>query len=217
LPVESPLPNILGLTFASQYATRIRNSLPQLFESDGKTVRSPAIDFLPLGTGDSYGITRKAPMSLLGSAPSTPFYQLNLGGIGGGNLDFYEDPSSPTIVQGGHFLNVNASNNGTALNSQQFFFDTGASVTVLSELTALQLGIDVQTDAPDFTLEILGRRFGRRARVLHRPVHRACDGRQRHAFERPRPGVRRHQSREPGQYRAGHCRDERLRRARHHH
>ncbi|MBL9165074.1 MAG: aspartyl protease family protein [Planctomycetaceae bacterium] len=156
LPVESPLPNILGLTFASQYATRIRNSLPQLFESDGKTVRSPAIDFLPLGTGDSYGITRKAPMSLLGSAPSTPFYQLNLGGIGGGNLDFYEDPSSPTIVQGGHFLNVNASNNGTALNSQQFFFDTGASVTVLSELTALQLGIDVQTDAPDFTLEIIG-------------------------------------------------------------
>ena len=156
LPVESPLPNILGLTFASQYATRIRNSLPQVFESDGKTVRSPAIDFLPLGTGDSYGITRKAPMSLLGSAPSTPFYQLNLGGIGGGNLDFYEDPSSPTIVQGGHFLNVNASNNGTALNSQQFFFDTGASVTVLSELTALQLGIDVQNDAPDFTLEIIG-------------------------------------------------------------
>lgn len=156
LPVESPLPNVLGLTFASQYATRIRNSQPQLFEQDGKTVRSPAIDFLPLGSGASHGITRKAPMSLQGAAPSTPFYQMNLGGIGGGNLDFYEDPSTPTIVQGGHFLNVNASNNGTALNSQQFFFDTGASVTVLSELTALQLGIDVQSDAPEFTIEIIG-------------------------------------------------------------
>jgi hypothetical protein len=155
LPVESPLPNILGLTFASQYATRIRNSQPQLFELEGKTVRSPAIDFLPLGTGNAYGITRKAPMSLLGAAPSTPFYQLNFGGIGQG-LDFHENPSAPTIVQGGHFLNVNASNNGTALNSQQFFFDTGASVTVLSELTALQLGIDVQNDTPEFTIEIIG-------------------------------------------------------------
>ncbi|WP_428307470.1 aspartyl protease family protein [Lacipirellula sp.] len=156
LPVESPLPNILGLPFASQYATRIRNSLPQVFDLEGKTVRSPAIDFLPLGSGATHGITRKAPMSLQGEAPSTPFYQLNFGGIGGGELDFYENPSSPTIVQGGHFLNVNAANNGAALNSQQFFFDTGASVTVLSELTALQLGIDIQTDTPDFTLEIVG-------------------------------------------------------------
>lgn len=155
LPVESPLPNILGLTFASQYATRIRNSQPQLFELDGKTVRSPAIDFLPLGTGASQGIARKAPMSLQGAAPSNPFYQLNFGGIGG-DLDFWENPSSPTIVQGGHFLNVNASNNGTALGTKEFFFDTGASVTVLSELTALQLGIDVQTDTPDFTIEIIG-------------------------------------------------------------
>jgi hypothetical protein len=155
LPVESPLPNILGLTFASQYATRIRNSLPQVFELDGKTVRSPAIDFLPLGTGASHGISRKAPMSLQGAAPSTPFYQLNFGGIGQG-LDFHENPSAPTIVQGGHFLNVTASNNGTSLGSQQFFFDTGASVTVLSELTALQLGIDVQNDAPEFTIEIIG-------------------------------------------------------------
>jgi len=156
LPVESPLPNILGLTFASQYATRIRNSLPQLFELDGKTVRSPAIDFLPLGTGASHGISRKAPMSLQGAAPSTPFYQLNFGGIGGGDLDFWENPSSPTIVQGGHFLNVNASNNGSSLGSKEFFFDTGASVTVLSQLSALQLGIDVQTDLPDFTIEIIG-------------------------------------------------------------
>jgi hypothetical protein len=59
-------------------------------------------------------------------------------------------------VQGGHFLNVQATNNGASLGTQQFFFDTGASVTVLSELTALELGIDVQLDEPDFTIEITG-------------------------------------------------------------
>jgi hypothetical protein len=155
LPTESDLPNVLGLSFASQYATRIRNSVPQVFELGGKTVRSPAIDFLELGSGNTHGITRKAPMSLLGSSPSTPIYQLNFEGVLNGD-DPWENPSVPTVVQGGHFLNINASNEGSSLNGQQFFFDTGASVTVLSELTALQLGIDVQLQEPDFTIEIIG-------------------------------------------------------------
>ena len=50
----------------------------------------------------------------------------------------------------------NTSNDGASFNNQQFFFDTGASVSVLSELSALQLGIDVGTDEPDFTLEVVG-------------------------------------------------------------
>jgi hypothetical protein len=155
LPSESTLPNILGLSFASQYATRIRNSLPQIFELNGKTFRSPAVDFLPLGSGNTHGISRKAPMNIEGASPSTPIYQLNFEGVLNGD-DPWENPTAPTVVQGGHFLNVNATNNGTSLGTQQFFFDTGASVTVLSELTALQLGIDVQLDEPDFTIEITG-------------------------------------------------------------
>lgn len=155
LPGESDLPNILGLSFASQYATRIRNSQPQIFELAGKTVRSPSVDFLPIGTGNAQGITRKAPMSILGASPSTPIYQLNFASVINGD-DPWENPSAPTVVQGGHFLTVNTANGGNSLNGQQFFFDTGASVSVLSELTALQLGIDVGTDAPDFTLEIIG-------------------------------------------------------------
>lgn len=153
LPVESDLPNILGLPFASQYATRIRNSLPQIFELNGKTVRAPAIDFLELGTGSQHGITRKAPMSLLGDAPSNPFYFLN---FNGGLNDAWENPSQPTVVAGGHFLNINAANDGSSISGSQFFFDTGASVTVLSELTALQLGVDVGVDEPDFSLQIIG-------------------------------------------------------------
>ena len=48
------------------------------------------------------------------------------------------------------------SNNGTSLNNSSFFFDTGADVSVLSELTALQLGIDVVLDEPDFTVAVIG-------------------------------------------------------------
>ena len=51
IPPESDLPNVLGLTFASQYATRIRNDLPQIFQLDGQTVRSPGIEFAPLASG----------------------------------------------------------------------------------------------------------------------------------------------------------------------
>jgi len=152
VPEESDLPNVLGLSFASQYATRIRNSQPQIFEVDGQTVRSPAIDFHPLGS-EGLGITRKAQLLLAGASPSTPLHFPNLG-----NLDLdrpWENPSQPTVVQGGHFLNATFNNNNASLSSE-FFFDTGASVTVLSEFKALEMGFDVTTDEPEFTISIIG-------------------------------------------------------------
>lgn len=152
VPAESDLPNVVGLSFASQYATRIRNSQPQIFEVDGQTVRSPAIDFHPLGS-EGLGITRKAQLFLAGPSPSTPLHFPNLG-----NLDLdrpWENPSQPTVVQGGHFLNATFNNNSASLSSE-FFFDTGASVTVLSEFKALEMGFDVTTDEPEFTISIIG-------------------------------------------------------------
>ncbi|WP_442483742.1 aspartyl protease family protein [Aeoliella sp. SH292] len=152
VPPESDLPNVLGLSFASQYATRIRNSLPQVFEKDGKTVRSPAVDFQPLGS-EGMGITRKAQLSLLGSSPSTPLHFPNL-------VEFdidrpWENPSQPTVVQGGHFIGATFSNEGASFNSN-FFLDTGASVTVLSQFKALEMGFDVTLDTPEFTIAIVG-------------------------------------------------------------
>ncbi len=155
MPATSELPNVLGLPFASQYATRIRNDLPQVFELDGKTVRTPGIEFLPLGSGGN-GITRKAPMNLNPgpSFASPPGYLPNI-------IDFdidepQEDPILPTAIQGGLFVNVNASNEGASLGNSQFFFDTGASVTVVSQLKALQLGFDVLLDEPEFTISVVG-------------------------------------------------------------
>ena len=157
LPVESDLPNVVGLSYASQYATSIRSDQPQIFTLNGRTVRTPAIEFLELGTGGQQGITRRAPLSLNPSASfaQPPAYFPDIE-----NPDLlnkpYENPSIPTIIQGGLFANVNLSNNGTSLNNSSFFFDTGADVSVLSELTALQLGIDVVLDTPDFTVAVIG-------------------------------------------------------------
>lgn len=155
LPEESNLPNVLGLPFASQYATYIRSDQPQLFQVNGQTVRTPAIDFLPLGSGGQ-GIARRAPLSL---NPGSTFFQppAYLPNIVNFDLDNpQENPVFPTIQQGGLFLNVNVGNEGAQLSNLQFFFDTGADVSVISELTALQLGIDLVLDEPDFTAAIIG-------------------------------------------------------------
>jgi hypothetical protein len=154
-PAESPLPNIVGLPFAGQYATRIRNDAPQVFELDGRTVRTPAIDFLPRGSGGN-GITRKAPMSLNPGAAfqQAPVYLPNIANFDIDNPE--ENPTAPTITQGALFVNATASNGATSLGNKSFFFDTGASVTVLSEFNALLLGFDVITDVPDFTVSVVG-------------------------------------------------------------
>ncbi|HEX6961940.1 MAG TPA: retropepsin-like aspartic protease [Lacipirellula sp.] len=155
LPAESDLPNVLGLSYASQYATYIRSDQPQIFALNGKTVRTPSIEFLPLGSGGQ-GIVRRAPLSLnpSGSFQQPPSWLYNIENFDLDNPQ--ENPSLPTVIQGGLFLNVNLANSGATLNNSSFFFDTGADVSVLSELTALQLGIDVVLDEPDFTVAVIG-------------------------------------------------------------
>ncbi|MEN0110489.1 MAG: retropepsin-like aspartic protease [Planctomycetota bacterium] len=164
-PADSALPNVIGLPFASQYATRIRNDQPQVFRLEGRTVRAPAIEFHPLGSGGG-DIARKAQLSLDPGAAFTtaPGYFQNIFNIID-DLPVHEDPQLPTgmgggIASGGLFLDAYANNDGQTLGSPSapvgFFFDTGASVTVLSEASAAILGFDVVTDEPDFTISILG-------------------------------------------------------------
>ncbi len=149
------LPNILGLPFVSRYATYIRNDLPQIHQINGRTVRSPAIEFNPIG-GSNQGITRRAFISL---DPGASFAQPPFWFYDPQNPDLlnkpYENPSIPTVVQGGIFLTTNLGHDGTTINNNQMLFDTGADVTVLSEQIAYsQLGLD--PDHPDFTVAVTG-------------------------------------------------------------
>ncbi len=153
-PAGADLPNVVGLTFASRYATFIHNDQPQIFQLNGKTVRAPAITFHPLGSGNTLGITRRA---FLDPAPSasfgesaTPVY------VGFGNgAESWADPIYPTLLQagGGTFLSVNAKENNQSLGNSQFLFDTGADVTVVSAFSANQLGY---SGTPDFTVAVVG-------------------------------------------------------------
>ncbi len=163
LPEESALPNILGIPFSSQYATYIRSDQPQIFQLNGKTVRTPQIEFRGLGTGADVGITRRATITLDDptSFTSPPQYVYDIFAVLNGG-SYTDNPMAPTVrananlqVAAAYFLNVTASNNGQSLNSQ-FFFDTGADVTVISEQNALSLGFDVGTDTPEFTVAIVG-------------------------------------------------------------
>jgi len=160
IPPESDLPNVVGIPLLSQYATYIRNDQPQIFQVDEITVRTPQIDFLPLGAGGQ-GISRRAPMQLksgTGSAFTTsPIYVFNIENALNGQ-PLTENPTTPTILQepGAFFLNVDLENEGEALNNFEFFFDTGADVTVVSELNAVRLGFDPTLDEPDFTVAVTG-------------------------------------------------------------
>src|SRR4029450_7019814 len=52
--------------------------------------------------------------------------------------------------------NVNISNEGNVLNGKSFLIDTGADVSVGSEINAVLLGFDPVLDAPDFTVSTIG-------------------------------------------------------------
>lgn len=162
LPPDSELPNVLGLPFTSQYSTYIRSDQPQLFEVDGQTVRSPSVEFHELGSGGQ-GIARRAPISLQpGISFANPpayipdFVQIINGG------EPHLNPTSHTLLSdgvasvGGMFVSVDVGNQGAGLQDRSFFLDTGADVTVVSELNAARLGFDVVLDEPEFTVAVVG-------------------------------------------------------------
>jgi hypothetical protein len=157
-PTQWALPNILGLPMAAHHAIHIKNSEPQLFELNQRTVRTPQVEFFDLGTGNQQGIQRRTDLKIRpgSSFIAGPLYIQNLD-ILGGNFDFHENPLSPTIVENGAmFIDVDLANGSKSLQDKELLFDTGADLTVVSELTAARLGFDPVLDEPDFVLEVEG-------------------------------------------------------------
>jgi hypothetical protein len=165
LPPESDLPSILGIPFTSQFATFIRNDQPQLFTLGGKTVRTPQIEFKALGSGGQ-GIVRRVPINFGDSSAflSQPQYTPNYGNIlADPPIPLEQNPLYPTFRLGStgqptaaYFVNVNVTNEGHSLTGTPFLLDTGADVSVVSEINAVNLGFDPVLDTPDFTVGVLG-------------------------------------------------------------
>lgn len=165
LPVESDLPNILGIPFSSQYATYIRNDQPQIFSVGGKTVRTPQVEFRALGSGGQ-GITRRVPITLDDPSVflSSPTYIYDFNNLfANPPLPLTDNPLGPTArynsqfqAAAAYFVNVNVTNEGHSLTNKPFLLDTGADVSVVSEINAVNLGFDPVLDTPDFTVTIMG-------------------------------------------------------------
>jgi hypothetical protein len=167
-PSSWKLPNIVGLPLAAQHGIAIWNDQPQVFAHQGTTVRTPQVDFIPLGTGGEQGIQRRTDLKARPGASfiAGPLYVQNLD-ILGGNFEFHENPLSPTVIEnGGLFIDVDFANGDPLLpgfplrehelQDVELLFDTGADLTVVSELTAKRLGFDPVLDEPDFVLEVEG-------------------------------------------------------------
>jgi len=159
-PASWELPNIIGLPMAAQHGIVIRNSQPQVFAFNNgtttRTLRTPDISLIPLGTGGQQGIARRTNLRL---EPSSSFIA---GPVYIQNLDittfkFTENPLSPTVVDsGGLYLDVDITNDGNSLQDKRILFDTGADLTVFSEVFAASLGLDILLKTPDFHLEVEG-------------------------------------------------------------
>jgi hypothetical protein len=150
------LPNILGLPMAAQHSITIKNSEPQIFTLGGRTVRTPQVEFGDIGEGGG-GILRRAPLKLRPGASfiAGPLYIQNIDIFGG--EPFHENPLSPTVIEnGGLFVDVDMANGSRSFQDKEFLFDTGADMTVVSEITAARLGFDPVLDTPDFILEVEG-------------------------------------------------------------
>ena len=157
-PTSWTLPNILGLPMAAHHAIHIKNSEPQIFELNQRTLRTPQVDFIDLGTGNQQNILRRTDLKIRPGASfvAGPLYIQNLD-ILGGNFEFHENPLSPTVIENGAlFVEVDLKNGSDALEDKELLFDTGADLTVVSQLTAARLGFDPILDTPDFVLEVEG-------------------------------------------------------------
>ncbi len=152
----SLLPDVVGLPLASQYTTVINADQRKEIVVGSEVFESPEVQMLPFGDPGIPNITLTAPLQLLpGSAfASPPAFFPNLG-LPDPN-DFHQDPSIPSNIPGAMFIQGDIFNNGVAQNDMLMFFDTGAQVTVVSELVASNLGFDVVLDTPEFTVEIQG-------------------------------------------------------------
>src|SRR6185295_20144335 len=107
-------------------------------------------------TGGQQGITRRTNLRLNPSASflAGPVYQF---GLDLSNPSFTENPTSPSVIDsGGLYVETDVSNEGNSVQGKQILLDTGADLTVFSEVFAASLGLDITLRTPDFFLEVEG-------------------------------------------------------------
>lgn len=159
-PIESPnLPTAVGSPLAVYFAAHFRNDLWTSITYDGNDFNGPDVQLYALGDANIPTYPNKINLQLRPSDGVAVQYWPCIEPImicpdGDGA------PISPSLITG--FLPTQslyflpevdlADGNDTAPNNDKFMFDTGAQVTVISEIVAASLHLNPAS--PDFTVDI---------------------------------------------------------------
>ncbi|MCU0783308.1 MAG: retroviral-like aspartic protease family protein [Verrucomicrobia bacterium] len=149
-------PTVIGAPFLLFFPAYIRNSQPVQSSVLGKIVSSPSITFYD-GPANPQIPTLAHRIYLETRPTGSPA----VGYLGEVNDDFEVIPSIPSVILaglGGGSLFFTASamtfREGTNSSSGKVVVDTGAQATLISEVAAAELGLNVQN--PEFEIEVQG-------------------------------------------------------------
>lgn len=159
-PPDSILPNIIGSPMISQYQAQIRNRQARSLTVNGETLNTPQVDLTDLNPKVPGGYT-KVPLTM--QAPgfgvtTPPSYFPSLDDVN----KLGDNPVAPT--QWGALMTTTVSGSDSGMSfpagtDHKFLMDTGAQVTVLSELTASEVGFykgSPEITPPEFYVDVGG-------------------------------------------------------------
>ena len=149
-------PTVIGSPFLLSFPAYIRNSQPVQTSVLGKIISSPSITFYDGPTSPQ--IPTLAHRIYLETRPTgSP----TVGYLGEINDDFEVIPSIPSVILAGLsggslFFTASAMEfkQGTNSSSGKMVVDTGAQATLISEIAAAELGLNVLN--PEFEIEVQG-------------------------------------------------------------
>lgn len=161
--VESPnLPTIVGSPLAFYYTTVIENSRTISLNIDGSTVSAPRIRLYQHGDGRIPVYSNKITLELRPSTAYAVQYFPCLEPLGESCPEGDGEPTTPSVVFGSAFdvpqslffaTRTDLANGNRTSQLNNFMFDTGAQVTVISESQAASL--ELYQNDPNFYVEIV--------------------------------------------------------------
>jgi hypothetical protein len=153
---ESGLPALIGSPVLSRYQVVIQNSQTKHITVGTTTFRSPQVSFQTLNTaapGGYFRLTNVNVQSANGVSPDAVFFPSF------DNIENWADNPTTPSFWANLTAQATATHTGGSSGSQDFLFDTGAQVSVISEDTAASVGYFTggpNPSTPDFYVAVTG-------------------------------------------------------------
>ena len=152
---KSELPNLIGSPMIAHHEAVITNSLTRRLNYNGTVYRSPDVQFQPLDTPESSSYVRFSNTYVLSGngVAADPSYLPDVL-----QNNWSDNPYSPGFWAG-LYTDITVARPGSSSKTDQFLFDTGADVSVISKATANAIGIKTggsNPTPPDFYVPITG-------------------------------------------------------------